>query len=134
MNRREYQPKEFDLSTFLLLHDRLATSVLLFMLAVGIWGLASYVRGGVLTGSLSGALLIGQALVVVQVLAGVALYLNGSRPRSSTHILYGVTAIVVLPFIWSYAKDKHPRHGLLFYSLVALFIVGLSIRGMATGS
>jgi len=104
------------------------------MLAVGAWGLYSFVRGGVLTGSLSGALVIGQALVIAQVLAGVALYIDGSRPESSVHILYGLTAIVVLPFVWSYVKDRHPRQGLLFYSLVALFIAGLSIRGMATGS
>jgi hypothetical protein len=102
------------------------------MAAVGIWGLASYARGGVLSGSLSGALVIGQVLVVVQVLAGVALYLDGSRPSSSVHILYGVTAVLVLPFVWTYLKDRHPRQGLLFYSLIALFIAGLAIRGMTT--
>ncbi|MGH2560640.1 MAG: hypothetical protein ACRDJH_16370 [Thermomicrobiales bacterium] len=134
MSRRDNRPKEYNLSTLLLFHDRLATSVLLFMLAVGIWGIVSFARGGVLTGSVSGALVIGQALVVAQVVAGVALYLNGSRPESSVHILYGVTAIIVLPFVWTYVKDRHPRQGLLIYSLVALFIAGLSIRGMATGS
>lgn len=104
------------------------------MAAVGIWGLFTFARGGVLSGSLAGALVIGQVLVVAQVLAGVALYVNGARPESSVHILYGVTAVIVLPFIWSYVKDRHPRQGLLFYSLVALFIVGLAVRGMATGT
>jgi hypothetical protein len=126
--------KESELSTILIFHDRLATSVLLFMLAVGVWGIVSFARGGVLTGSLSGALVIGQALVVAQVLAGVALYIDGARPESSVHILYGLTAILIIPFVWSYVKDRHPRQGLLFYSLVALFIAGLSIRGMATGT
>jgi hypothetical protein len=104
------------------------------MLAVGLWGLFSFARGGELSGSLAGALAIGQALIVVQVLAGVALYIDGFRPQSSVHLLYGVTAVIILPFVWSYVKDRHPRQGLLFYSLVALFIAGLSIRGMATGS
>jgi hypothetical protein len=104
------------------------------MAAVGMWGLVSFARGGLLTGSLAGALAIGQALVVVQVMAGVVLYIDGARPESTVHILYGVTAIIVLPFVWSYVKDRHPRQGLLFYSLVALFIAGLAIRGMATGT
>jgi len=49
-------------------------------------------------------------------------------------IAAGVTAAVVMPFVWSYAKERHPRQSLLYYSLAALFIAGLAIRGMATGS
>jgi hypothetical protein len=48
-------------------------------------------------------------------------------------LLYGATIVIVLPFIWSYAKERHPRQGLLYYSLVALFIAGLAVRGMTTG-
>jgi hypothetical protein len=118
----------------LLVHDRLATTVLLFMAALGCWGLISYLRGESLGGSLSGALVIGQILIVVQGLFGVILYLDGHRPSTTVHLLYGATAVVILPFVWSYVKDRHPRQALLFYSLVALFIAGLAIRGMTTGS
>ncbi|HET8522247.1 MAG TPA: hypothetical protein VFL82_03380 [Thermomicrobiales bacterium] len=106
---------------------------MLYMLAVGIWGLISFAQGGALSGSLSGALAIGQGLIVIQVLTGAALYLDGFRPESSMHLLYGATIVIVLPFIWSYAKERHPRQGLLYYSLVALFIAGLAVRGMTTG-
>lgn len=115
------------------MHDRLATSVLLFMTAVGFWGLFSFSRGQSLSGSLAGTLAIGQVLVVLQGLLGGVLYLDGFRPESSIHILYGLTAIIVMPFVWSYAKERHPRQSLLYYSLAALFIAGLAIRGMATG-
>jgi hypothetical protein len=125
--------QERPLSTILLVHDRLATTVLLFMAAVGVWGLVSYFRGESLGGSLSGALVIGQLLVVVQGAFGAALYLDGMRPATQVHLLYGMTAVLVLPFVWSYVKDRHPRQALLFYSLVALFIAGLAIRGMTTG-
>jgi hypothetical protein len=118
----------------LLIHDRLATTVLLFMAAVGLWGLLSFLRGESLGGSLSGALVIGQVLIVAQGLFGAILYIDGFRPSTSVHLLYGVTAVVVLPFVWSYVKDRHPRQALLFYSLVALFIAGLAIRGMTTGT
>lgn len=116
------------------MHDRVATTVMLYMFAVGFWGIFSYVRGESLGGSIAGAFAIGQAIVVVQALLGAALYLDGARAPSVVHYLYGVTAMLVLPFAWSYARDRAPRPSLLIYSLLALFIAGLAIRGMTTGS
>lgn len=121
------------MSTVLLFHDRLATTVMLFMGAVGVWGLFSFARGEVLSGSISGALAIGQALVVLQALMGAVLFIDGERAPSSVHYLYGITAVIITPFVWSYLRDRHPRQALLFYSLTALFIFGLAVRGMQTG-
>ncbi|MGI8477226.1 MAG: hypothetical protein ACR2OO_12765 [Thermomicrobiales bacterium] len=121
------------MATLLLIHDRLSTTVVLFMAAVGIWGLFSFARGQVLSGSISGGLAIGQGLVVIQAIFGVLLVVEGARPITSVHYLYGITAVIITPFVWSYLKDRHPRQALLFYSLTALFIVGLAIRGVATG-
>src|ERR687891_559305 len=81
--------RENPLSTILLMHDRLATTVLLFMGAVGLWGLFSFIRGESLSGSLAGTLAIGQVLIVVQGLLGALLYVDGFRPPSSVHFLYG---------------------------------------------
>ena len=121
------------LSALAILHDRLATSTLLFMAVAGAWGCLTFLRGGSLTGSLAGTFIIGQILVVAQGLVGAALYLGGARPASATHYLYGLTAVLVLPFVWSYMRDRNPRQALLFYSLLALFIAGLAVRGMTTG-
>lgn len=121
------------MSTVLLFHERLATTVMLFMGAVSLWGLFSYMRGQVLSGSISGALAIGQALVMIQGLMGAVLFIDGGHHPSSVHYLYGITAVIITPFVWSYVKDRHPRQGLLFYSLTALFIFGLAVRGIQTG-
>ncbi len=121
------------MSTFVLLHDRLGTTVVLFFLIVGLWGILEFARGGVLGGNIAGALIIGQVLIVVQGLLGLAIFIWGERPNQTLHILYGFTAGLVLPFVWSYVRDRAPRQGLLLYSLVALFIVGLAIRGITTG-
>lgn len=126
-------PEEALLNTLLLLHDRLSTSILLFMTAVGLWGLVSFFRGGTLSGSLAGALAIGQGLIAVQVLAGIALLLGEGRPLTSVHYLYGATAILVLPFAWSYLRDRDQRLALLYYSVITLFIAGLATRGITTG-
>ena len=106
---------------------------MLFMAAVGVWGIAAYLRGQSISGSYAGALAIGEALVLVQVGAGVAMLATGARPPTSTHYLYGLTAVLVLPFAWSYLRARNQRQALLIYSLVALFIFGLAVRGIITG-
>jgi heme A synthase len=117
-----------------LFHDRLATTIILFFLVAGVWGLVEFARGGQIGGNLAGVLVLGQVLVIVQGALGMALFVWGDRPDDMVHLLYGFTAALVLPFVWSYVRDKAPRQGLLLYSLVALFIVGLAIRGMTTGA
>ncbi|MCO5214904.1 MAG: hypothetical protein M9953_06810 [Thermomicrobiales bacterium] len=113
------------------LHGTLAQTVMLYFLVVGLWGLFEYARGGELGGNIGGAFVIGQGLVVVQVLLGLIILAGGFR-AISTHYLYGISAIISLPFAWSYMRSRHPRQGLLIYSLVALWIFGLAIRGMVT--
>jgi hypothetical protein len=115
------------------MHDRMATTVMLFMAAVGLWGIFSFARGQALSGSIAGAIAIGQVLVIVQAALGAVLYLDGLRATTFVHYLYGITAVIITPFAWSYIKDRDPRQQLFFYSLTALFIAGLAIRGMATG-
>ena len=107
--------------------------MLLFMSVLGLWGIIAYIRGESLAGSLAGAFVIGQVLIACQVLAGVALLIMGARPADSTHYLYGATAVLILPFIWTYLRDRDQRQALLVYSLIALFIAGLAVRGITTG-
>ena len=116
-----------------LVHDRLSVTVMLFMAAVGAWGIVAYLRGQSISGSFAGALAIGEALVLVQVAAGATMLLAGARAPSATHYLYGITAILALPFAWSWLRGRSQRQALLVYSLIALFIFGLAVRGMATG-
>jgi hypothetical protein len=58
---------------------------------------------------------------------------DGSQPSTPVHYLYGLTAILVLPFAWTYLRERDARQALLIYSLLALFVAGLAIRGMTTG-
>jgi hypothetical protein len=122
------------LELFSLMHDRLSLTVMLFMGAVGAWGIVAYLRGQSISGSFAGALAIGEVLVLVQVAAGAAMLLTGARAPSATHYLYGITAILALPFAWSWIRGRSQRQALLIYSLIALFIFGLAVRGMVTGS
>jgi hypothetical protein len=121
------------LELFSVLHERLSLTVMLFMAAVGAWGIVAFLRGQAVSGSYAGALAIGEVLVVVQVAAGALMLATGARPPSPTHYLYGITAVLVLPFAWSYLRSRNQRQALLIYGLIALFIFGLAVRGMVTG-
>lgn len=114
------------------LHATLAQTAMYFFFAIGVWGIFEYVRGGELGGNIGGAFVIGQVLISVQVLLGVVI-LAGGFTVQSVHFLYGITAIISLPFAWSYMRSRHPRQALMIYSLVALWIAGLAIRGIITG-
>jgi hypothetical protein len=106
---------------------------MLYMAAMGLWGLVAWFRGQAVSGSIGGALVIAEILVLVQVGAGVLLVAASLRPPTTTHYLYGISAVLVLPFAWSYLRGRDQRQALLIYSLLALFIFGLAVRGAMTG-
>lgn len=114
------------------MHATLAQTVMYYFFAIGVWGLFEYVRGGELGGNIGGAFVIGQVVVAIQVVLGLVI-LAGGFSVQSVHFLYGITAIISMPFAWSYMRARHPRQALAVYSLVALWICGLAIRGIVTG-
>ena len=121
------------MDTIILIHDRLSNAVILYMVVIGLWGLVSFIRGEELAGSLGGAFIIGQGLLTAQALFGLVLVLQGARPLESLHYVYGVVIVLLLPFAYTYVRDRYPRQGLLLCSIVALFIAALAVRAIVTG-
>lgn len=113
------------------MHAVLAQTVTFYFFIIGVWGLVEFARGGELGGNIGGAFVIGQVVVSVQVALGLVLLALGDR-ADSIHYLYGISAIISMPFAWSYLRSQHPRKALLIYALVALFVFGLAIRGQVT--
>jgi hypothetical protein len=118
------------------LHNGLSNTTLLFMLALGVWGLWNFLRGEGVTGSYWGALAIGQGVVVIEALIGVALYLGGSNgpARGVLHILYGVVAVICLPAAFSFTRGRSSRYEVLIYAVIALFLAGIVNRAQSTGA
>jgi hypothetical protein len=120
--------------TLTLLHDRLATTALLYMIVLGIWGLWRYFRGQSIEGSFWGALVIAEIVLVVQGLLGGYLYLTGLRPvRGWIHILYGIASVLVIPGVFAFTQGASDRRTTFIYAIALLFLAGLIIRGIATG-
>lgn len=111
------------------LHDRLGTTAVLFALILGLWGLFRYVRGEPLDGSYLGAVAIGELLIIIQILLGIALFAGGARPaRTTMHILYGIAAVMSFPATYAYTRGDTSRRAMLTWGVVGLFVFGCTVR------
>ena len=116
-----------------MLHVLIARAMVLYYLLVGLWGLLLAVRKVEFDAAYRGALIIGLGLGVAQLLVGVVLFVLGTRPRDDLHYLYGLSVIVTLPLVHQYLAGRRVRPTLA-YGLASLFMMGLTLRGITTGS
>ncbi len=122
------------MATLILFHNRFSVTMLLFMLALGVWGLWNWLRGEGVTGSYWGGLAIGQGLITVEGVLGIALYVMGGQPaRGLLHVLYGVAALIAIPAAFSFTRGRATRYEALIYALIALFLAGVTVRARLTG-
>jgi hypothetical protein len=125
------------METILALHLRLSNTVWLFFLLLGLWGLFRAFRGQGVDGNYLGAMVIGQALYIIQGILGAILWGGGllsGLQRPSIHILYGVFALVFLPFIyfvWLRGDDSNRAQWSLAFAI--LFLFGIALRAISTG-
>jgi heme A synthase len=113
-------------------HQAIARALVLYYVALGVWGVFLAWRRSPLSPGYRGALVIGVALGVIQALVGMFLVLGGARPEDNLHFLYGASVIVTLPLVMSYIVDKKVSRPLAF-GLASLFMAGLAIRAITTG-
>lgn len=115
------------------IHARLGNSLVLFMLALGLWALALYLLKRDLSPSYMGALLIGETLALVQGTIGVFLWITVGSPGRWVHILYGVLTVILIPFVYFRTEGRMTRREALIYGLLCLFLVGVGLRAASTG-
>jgi hypothetical protein len=117
-----------------LIHSRLANTVILYSLVLAIWGLWRFFRKQGLDSSFWGALVIAEALILIQGGLGVILWALSLRPaRGVVHILYGVISALSLPAVYVYTRGRDTRREMLLYGVVLLFMVGIAFRAVTTG-
>jgi hypothetical protein len=119
------------------IHQVLSNSIWLFFLALGIWGLFRAIRGLGIDGSYLGAAVIGQLLFVVQAILGFILWFGGRRvllADPSMHMLYGVFALVFLPFVYLvWLRGDDSNRGMWIMGFATMFLFGIALRSIATG-
>ncbi|MCL4486806.1 MAG: hypothetical protein M1570_01590 [Chloroflexi bacterium] len=116
----------------LLIHGRLATTVVLFALALGVWAAFGFFRKDQVSPSYRGALIIGELLMLLQALFGVLMVLVGTLPADLLHIMYGALVALSWPAVYVYTNARMGRTELGYYSLASFLICGLALRAIMT--
>lgn len=115
------------------IHTLLSRTIWMFFLALGLWGGFRAVRGQGVDGGYIGAMAIGQILFLVQFILGLLLYLSGSRVADTgIHILYGVFALVFLPFIYGSIRGDDSNRAQWVFCFCTLFLFGITLRAIET--
>lgn len=113
------------------LHGRLATALALYLVALGIWGLALGARGSGPSPSFRGAIVIVEVAIVAQGIFGFLAW-PARGPAQWVHVLYGFALVLALPLAASIVREGTPRRTSLTLGLAALFAAGLCVRGITT--
>ena len=113
-------------------HGRVATALVLYYAAVGLWGLWLGSRRVGPTANFRGAIAIAVIASAVQGALGLVVLALSRPPQDALHLLYGVTLVVAMPLAASLVHDRTPRAQSLALGLAALFTAGLAIRGIIT--
>lgn len=126
------------MTTILAIHSALSNTAWLFFLIIGLWGLIRGVRGQAVNGNYLGAAFIGQMIFVIQALLGFTLWVSGLSTgiqRSGMHLLYGVFALVFLPFIYlSVLRGDDSNRAQWVLAFTTLFLFGIALRAITTAA
>jgi len=117
-----------------LIHNRLANSVILYLLVMMVWSLWRYFRKEGANSNFRGAVVISEILILVQSGMGGILWLSNLRPeRGGMHVLYGIVGILGIPSVFAFTKGRQSRYEMLVYGVAYLCLLGIILRSMATG-
>jgi heme A synthase len=100
---------------------------------MALWGFFLYLRGSNPSPGYLGALILDEAVGVIQGLIGGVLLLQGHRPPDALHFLYGFLAVVALPVAYFLGSGGVDRRDSGIFGLAGLLLVGVAIRGTMTG-
>lgn len=114
-------------------HARLATTVLLYTLALAVWGFIRFFLKRGIEGNYWGALVIAEIVILIQGGIGIYLWATGARPGETIHILYGAINAIAIPSTFGFTRGRDSRRDMLVYAAVLLFLFGIGLRAIDTG-
>jgi len=116
----------------LAIHGRLATVLVLYWTAVGLWGLWLGIRNRAPSGSFRGSIVIAEIAAVGQGAFGILTFFLVHAPAEGLHILYGFAMVAAMPLAATLVDGRTARGQSVALGFAALFTAGLAIRGITT--
>jgi CDP-diglyceride synthetase len=115
------------------LHTLGARVLLLFAVALAIWGTYQYFRKAEISAGFRSSYLIMAAVTAVQGLLGLAAFATGGHPRTLLHLVYGVFAAVFVPGAYLWARSGNRRREAVILAGASWVVSIAFFRGIATG-
>jgi hypothetical protein len=115
------------------LHIIGARAVLIFAVALALWGTYLYFRRRAVSPGFRSSFLIMAGLTVVQGLAGAAVFLTGHHPTELLHVVYGIFAAIFLPGVYLWAHGGSSQREAVILAGAAWIVSIAFLRGFATG-
>lgn len=108
--------------------------LLIYAVALGVWGAFNYFGNRRVSGGFRASFLIMAGLTVVQGLLGAGALATGGSPREGIlHMVYGAFAVLFLPGAYLYSHGGTERREALILAGAAWIVAIAYFRGMATG-
>lgn len=121
------------MSALAFVHGYGARVLLIWSLALGVWGTIQYFRNRPIGGGFRASFLMLAGLTALQGLLGVLTLAFGMQPRTLLHVVYGIFAVVFLPGSYLYSRGGAQRRESVVLA-GACWIVSIAFyRGIATG-
>ena len=73
-------------------------------------------------------------LVLVQAGLGSLLYVLGGRPLEQVHLIYGIGAVLALPFFMFVERTAQKRPAMSSYIWGGFLLAGIALRAIMTGA
>lgn len=113
------------------LHEAWGWSTVVLTGIVGVWGVLLAWRRQDPGRAFWGGVAVATTATLVQVALGVYLVAGASAEVGDQHVFYGIVVAFVLAFAYIYRAQLRRRPALA-YGLLFLFVMGLSLRAIAT--
>ena len=117
------------------IHGRLGNTALLYTIILAIWALWRFFRRQGIDSNFWGALVIAEALLVVQGGLGGYIYLSGLShlSRQFMHMLYGIVGLLIIPVVFSFTRGDDRHRVMLVYGIALLGQVAIILRAQFVG-
>jgi hypothetical protein len=114
-------------------HQFVAQSTRIFSLLVALFALYLFLRKREIGGDFWGAVIIGEALFIIQVIIGGIMVIGGITPGRWIHLLYGAVAILSWPGYFAASRGRTRPQEAFMWFLISMFLFFITFRAEVTG-
>jgi CDP-diglyceride synthetase len=115
-------------------HDLVGRAFMFFTVIIAGWSAITALRRRELESNFWGAVVVGEGLVIAQLILGILLVLRGASPARAIHFLYGGVAIITWPAVFAFTRGGTGRRDATFWALFSVFLFGITLRAMVTAT